>query len=355
MKFLILLLIGFAWLLLPLIPAIRELLKPTDTDPLKVVSRESSAISFFANNFRSFFLTQADQYNFSSLKDFEPATFSDGTPFIRVQGRGRFPVRHDSSQDLVDYLVIVGNDAVFPDNTTFLREIYAVRSMTGGRSCIYRAILAEERLTIPEDCIVLRWAHCVEKFSVGDYTVLHGRASSDRALVLGQDVQFEWIAAPVISVGPLEEKAEVKKGIDGLVTFEFKDMIEMPGGKGTYRCVGDLPIGNRNLVTGSLVVTGELDIGEETVIKGNLKCYGKTSIGAGCVVEGSIVTRSPLQIGENCVVNGPVISEEEITIGAGSVIGTEQINATISAPQIYLNKGVVIKGMVIAESEGKTI
>ncbi|MBN1382501.1 MAG: polymer-forming cytoskeletal protein [Deltaproteobacteria bacterium] len=355
MKLLLLLLITVGWFLLPFIPSVRELLRPTDTEPLRVVSRESSAISFFANNFRRYFLSQADQFDFSTIRDFEPATFPDGTPFVRVQGQGTFPLTNNPSESMVDYLVIAGEDTVFPEDTAFLREIYGVKSVKGARNSIYRAILAEEDLLVPEECIILRWAHAVHSFDVGENTRLHGRASAEKNLRLASGVLFEWIAAPVISIGHVEEVNDVKKDDSRLTPFEFKDMIKMTKGGDTYRSVGDLNIPNRSLVTGSLVIKGDLDIGEETVVRGNLKCDGKISIGDGCAVEGSIVTRSALHIGEKCAIKGPIISEEEVTVATGSVIGMDKGKTTISAPNVYLHNGVVIKGMVVAQREGKTV
>lgn len=48
-----LLLVTLAWAALPLLPAIRELLRPTDVEPLTMVGRDNADIGRFARHFRS--------------------------------------------------------------------------------------------------------------------------------------------------------------------------------------------------------------------------------------------------------------------------------------------------------------
>ena len=53
LPFLALLGVTLAWLLLPMLPALRELMRPTDTAPLQVVDRSAGYVAYFARNFRS--------------------------------------------------------------------------------------------------------------------------------------------------------------------------------------------------------------------------------------------------------------------------------------------------------------
>jgi len=328
-------------------------MKPTDIDPLRVVPRDSSAVSFFANNFRNYILKQVEKYDFSSLRDYQPARLPDGTPFVRVQGSGKLPLKETSSANTVDHVVIAGVGSILPDDTTFLREVYGVASLMGGGNCVYRAILAEEELTLQPGSIVLRWGHSVGVFNVHENSILHGRASSDKELHLMPGVTFEWIAAPVISVESAEEHIGTAKEEVQRVPFELDDMIKMTDD--TYRYNGDILLPDRSLVTGNLVVKGRLMIGPETCIRGNLKSHGAITLGNGCIVEGSIVTSSLLTIGKNCILWGPIISEKQITVGNGSAVGTQDKPATVSAPLVNLHSGVVVTGMVVAQSAGKTL
>jgi len=50
------LLLAFAavWLVLPLVPALREFFRPTDVEPLTMVGRDNADIARFARNFREY-------------------------------------------------------------------------------------------------------------------------------------------------------------------------------------------------------------------------------------------------------------------------------------------------------------
>lgn len=352
--FLILLLVTIVWLLLPIIPALRELIAPTDIAPLTVVSRESSDIAFFANNFRRYILPQIEKFDFSLIQDSEPAKLHDGTPFVRVQGVAQLPFQQHLSMNAVDYLIIAGDGTTMPDGMTVMREVYGVGSLRGGTDCAYRAILAEGDLELRMKSVVLRWVHSVGALDVHEGTILHGRASSDQALHLASGVTFEWIAAPVISVVPAKEDAIGK--VEGKVQrspIDLGDMVAMSDN--TYRSDGDFTVAENSLLTGHLVVTGALVIGSGSHVRGNLKAHETVTLGDGCKIDGSIVARSTVIIGENCVIVGPLISEQEITVGHGSAIGTLEKPATISAPRVSLHTGVTVSGMVVVKNEGKTV
>lgn len=56
--FLLLLAATAAWVLLPLIPALRELLRPTDAEPLNAVGHDAGDLTVFADGFRDYLARQ---------------------------------------------------------------------------------------------------------------------------------------------------------------------------------------------------------------------------------------------------------------------------------------------------------
>lgn len=341
------------WLLLPLIPALCEFMAPTDTAPLTVVSRDSSDIAFFSKSFRNYLLPLAEKFDFTTLRDSEPAILSDGTPFVRVQGVAQLPFVQHPLEKTVDHLVIAGDGAILPDRVTFQREIFGVKSLIGGSDCTFRAILAEGNLTLHDRSIVLRWAHSVGVFEVHEGTALYGRASSDEALHLALGTSFEWIAAPVISVGktqvsPVEAGQDIQRS-----PRKLDDMIAMTDD--TYRFDGDLVVSERSIVTGNLVVTGKVTIESNSHIRGSLKAHEMVTLGEGCLIDGSIITMASICVGRKCTIGGQLIAEEEISVGHGSLIGSREKPVTVSAPHVTLCAGVVVSGMVVAQGAGKTM
>ncbi|KAA0895224.1 polymer-forming cytoskeletal protein [Oryzomonas rubra] len=347
--FFVFLTLTFLWLLFPLIPSLLEFVRPTDIDPLKVVSRDSGDIAFFANNFRNYFLTQAEKFDFTTIQDTELSKLPDGSPFIRIRGNV-WNQKHASAP--VDYIVIAGPETTLPDDVTFLREVYGVGGLTGGVGCAYRAILADKSLTLLEQSIVLRWVHSIGKLTVQEGSILHGRASSDEELCLAIGVTFEWISAPVIFVGKTEIHSDTSPMQLRRVVFNQVGLKVMADG--TYRFEGDISIPANSLFTGNIVVSGQINVGYGAHVKGSMKAYKDIKVGGNCKIDGSVVTRLTINIEKLCIIQGPLIAEAGISIGQGSIIGSKEKHSTVSAPSVTIYSGAVIYGMVVAQHIGQT-
>ena len=61
LAFLVLMVLTAVWLVLPLVPALREFFRPTDIEPLTMVGRDNADIARFARNFREYLKGQLAQ------------------------------------------------------------------------------------------------------------------------------------------------------------------------------------------------------------------------------------------------------------------------------------------------------
>src|ERR1043166_7526893 len=189
-----------AWFLLPLLPALRELLRPTDLAALKVVDRSSGYVAYFARNFRNYLekqtaLLPAEQ----QVGDFL-GRLPDGTRLVRIH-KAVTTLEREGKDGPEKRLVVVDVPLRLEGGETFLMELYARAPLTGGPEAVYRAVYAEKDLTLGEGSTVLRWAHAGGRLAVGRDSVLRGRISSDTGVELGPGVVFERIGAPIISAG----------------------------------------------------------------------------------------------------------------------------------------------------------
>src|SRR5512141_411022 len=82
--FLALLALGVLWLLLPMLPALRELVRATDVAPLKVVDRSSGYVAYFARNFRQYLARQMAALPAEAQAGDYLGKLPDGTQFIRI-------------------------------------------------------------------------------------------------------------------------------------------------------------------------------------------------------------------------------------------------------------------------------
>jgi|GEM_PF-1508532 len=349
LPFLALLGLTLLWLLLPLLPAFRELVRPTDVAPLKVVDRSSGYVAYFARNFRQYLDRQMAALPGEAQVGDYVGKLPDGTQFIRVRKSSQ-GLTHEVEPGTQNRLVVVDGAMTLQDGETFLMEVYARAPMIGGAGSVYRAIYADRELGLGERSTVLRWAHAGGTMGVGSHSVLRGRITSDQAVVLGANVVFERIGAPRISVG-------TEHGIppgDGFAAHPFALPEHAHPIGDHYRVEGDLEIPAGARVTSSLVVAGSLTIGPGAVVEGSVKAHRDVELADAARVRGSVVARRRVMVGDSAWIGGPVIAEERIRLGQRSVVGGPELPATVSAPLIELAAGATVYGQISAPLGART-
>lgn len=347
-----LLLLGtLLWFLLPLLPALRELFRPTDIMPLQVVGRDAGDVALFARGFQAYITRQLERLP-TDADDELLGKLPDGTPFVRAR-RLAAPLAAEAAREAgLDRVVVLTGPASLAGGETFVREMYAKAALAAGPGSIYRALLGDAGLTLGPSSTVLRWVHARGELLVGDGSLLAGRASSDQVIRLGSSVAFDRLAAPRIVVAGGSAVPEI-----AAVPAAPLDLpVDRSHQVGDHvRIEGDLVIPAGAVVGGHLVVTGTLSIGPGARLTGNVKAHGAVEIGSGAVLEGAIVSRSRVTTGLRARVAGPVVAEAEVTVGAGTVIGNPQRPTSLACPRVVLGEGVTVHGLITATVGGSTI
>lgn len=351
-----LLAITLAWVALPLLPAIRELLAPTDVEPLDMVGRDNADVGRFARHLREYLHAAVprdiETAPIADGRDFIEMRLSDATPCLMVPAApGQPPIR--ALPGAADrQVVIVDRPLELEPGKVFRHEVWCRVPYRGSANTTYRALLGERRLWLGPRSTVTRWVHAVEGLEVGDEARLHGRTSSDGVVRLGRGVYFERIGAPVIVVGD-----QVPAGPSPIRTVLPR--CELPAERtralGALRRVeGDLVIPAGTEVDGDLVVAGALTIGAGARVRGSVKAHTAVATGAGAVVEGSLVSRTDVTLGDLAWVRGPVIAEGALSLGRGATIGTATAQITASAREVQLADGSMVCGHLVTVEGGTT-
>lgn len=349
LPFLALLAVTVAWLLLPMIPALRELFRPTDVAPLTVVDRSSGDVAYFAKNFRQYLERQLATYAAQGRTGEERARLPDGTQFVRVQHQAE-ALEPASDERTQRRLVVVERPITLAGGETFLMEVFAREAFNGGPRAVYRAVFGERKIWLGEGTRVLRWVHAAGRLVVGAHSVLRGRVSSEVGVSLGGGVVFERIGAPVIAVGPEREPPPNPPALPR--EFRLPEGARRVGEH--LRIDGDLDIPEGVRVTSSLVVGGTLRVGMGTIIEGSVKAHRDVELADEVQVRGSVVARRRVMTGAAAWIGGPVIAEERIRLGRDAVVGGPDLPATVSAPEVELATGATVYGQISAPMGGRT-
>jgi predicted acyltransferase (DUF342 family) len=351
--FAVLLLGTAAWFLLPLTPALKELFRPSDAEPLTMVGQDSGDLMIFAEGFRNYLRSQVPEVvSTGVMKSGAADHLPDGTPFVHVNGRPEVLQEAADAQRLISQLVLASGPVQLPGGETFLLELYARDTFTGGPGAVYRAILGESDVRIGEGSTVLRWVHAEHNLTIGDGSHLSSRASAVGEMRLGEGVRFSRVRATRIIVGgenplPPEIPAPLLAGT-----------IKMPRSarqeRGFIRVVGDLSIPPGASVLGTLVVRGTLRLGANARISGSAKVHGACHLETGAMVDGSLVCRSDIDLAKDCRVVGPVVADGDVRLGEGCSVGVPGHPASVVGADVVCETGSQIYGAVTARAVGQT-
>lgn len=351
--FAILLLVTVAWASLPLLPALRELLRPTDVEPLTMVGRDNADISRFARHFREYAEANLRRLPSEAGAGDYFGRLPDGTHFVRVAHQAQVLERGTQPDGSHDRLVVLDQPVTMRGRERFRLEVWARAALLGGPRAVYRAVLGEDTIRLGEGSTVLRWVHARGRLEVGDGATLFGRVSSEQEIRLGRDVAFERIGAPAIAAGEpvvLERPPEPK---GELVRVKGPDNIRLLGDQ--HRVDGDFWVPPHGLFEGNLVVAGELRISPDARVRGNVKAHGAIHLESGAVVEGSLVGRKSIRLDGDSWVKGPVIAEDDVSLEPRATVGLRTILTTVSGRTVSLGSGATVCGHIVTQEGGHTV
>jgi cytoskeletal protein CcmA (bactofilin family) len=339
------LLIVFASLLLglPLAPAIVELYRKSDAEPLVVVQQNAGDVRFFADGFRNYLnAIQPTLNECLSSGCNATVTMPDGDTCTVLGLRSSF----ESEDRICSEVIVSGIDLELPSGTVFSKDIYAGGAFRGGKNNQYRAILGERDVHLSAGGTVMRWVHAVGEFSADCDCKLYGRISSQSRLRLDAGCGFLRLNAPRIETGSAKDIGASGAGMadDAFPSTTDRQLRD-----------GDFEILAGDIFRGNLVVRGNLRIGAGAQIHGSVKC-GRQLLVEDCVsVAGSLISAKDMQVGRDCLIRGPVIAERSLYLSQGTRCGSGDHPTTVSAPDIKTEEGVIVFGTVWAREHGQVV
>lgn len=342
----LLILVTIVLFLLPLIPAFIEMKWPSDDLPLRVVQEHDGDIRHFAHGFRRYLATA-----FSQLLGDQPheGNLPDGTHFKIIGENG--PSFH-SGGGTIQKLLLSRYSFTLPDEMFCEAEVYSARAITTGANSQFRALLANENITLKEGCTVLRWVHTEKTLTAGRETALYGRASAEHSITLSEYCRFERMYAPRIEFGYAKQTGSEPNP----ARSDLRVIENLPNVKSRFErrwvVKGDFTLDSRCFFDGDVVALKSVHVNAGSHVKGSIKSNGDMHLGDNVHIDGSVICTGNLYIGKNCRIKGPVIAENIVTIASGTVIGSAEIPTSVVAPGIYIETGSVVYGSVWATQEG---
>ncbi|AHG91756.1 hypothetical protein J421_4219 [Gemmatirosa kalamazoonensis] len=355
LPFLVLLLGTCVWALLPFVPAVRELLRPTDAVPLGMVGRDSGDITYFATGFRAF-LERHPILSSGSDPANVTGTLADGAPYARVATPGLWTQLPRGEHEEITAVVVLDGRMAVPPSQVFAAEVYARQPMLGGVGTTYRAVLCDDVCHLLSRSVVLRWIHARRALCVGRGSTLYNRASSDDRITLSSDVRFDRLGAPIIEVAG--DGSRPSPPTPTRTPYEPPSTMTRVLGEGAavpfYRVEGDFVLPEATVLRGNVVVRGTAVVQRGARLEGSLKAHRDVRVEAGGEVTDALVSRRDVTVEEWGVVGGPLVAERDCALGRWSRVGDVGSPTTIACRRLTLSAGCRVHGRVSTRGGGTT-
>jgi hypothetical protein len=321
--------------MVPLIPALRELLQPTDIDPLNIEYDHDRNIRRFAQKFSQ--LSRAHLHSFS-MPDHQDgkaiSTHRKGPGVILVAAGCPVQLSDDEyRQRKTNRELVAERNIDLPDHFNFLRGVYAAGDIRSGTENRFQALLAEGDAALGANSEVLRWLHAVH-VHVGHKAALYGRASAEEEIHFLGAARFERVNAPRIFFGEVNRHSVAVATARIAALDQIGAMVDHRPDEGRIIAHGDLVLPAHSVLQGNLIVYGKLCIGTGALVLGSIKAYGGIRLETGVTIRGALVSIGRIVCGIKSVVDGPLISESTVLVGPGSRIGSANQPTSVSAPVI---------------------
>ncbi|BDT69507.1 hypothetical protein os1_36980 [Comamonadaceae bacterium OS-1] len=337
-------------LAVPLIPALREWLRPQDVVPLQIDEADALDPPYLAQRFAAL-LAEAVQAG---------ATHLGGSVIAHEASRvgGVTLLAAEVAAGRTDRLWHIEGDVQLPEGMGFYAEVSASADLHTAAHSLYRAVWAGGRATLAPFCTVLRWAHGQE-VHVGTGCHLAGRVTAQHTLRVAPQVSFMLLHAPRIDFAESSRKT-LTDSVSTEWTSTTLAPSDWPAGVVWNPQVrrafarSALQIEARRAWHGDVVCLADLALGGHCQADGSLKARGDLHVGPGSYIRGNVVAGGAIHLGAGCVVRGSVLSETAIVLGSDCTVGAPGTLATVTAPRLAIAPGATVYGTLWAEEKGQT-
>ena len=321
---------------LPFLPALQELLHPSDAASLPVLPNYNNDIDHFARRLQADVAAKLGQGPTTGYEDFD---------FVSM------PVENMNWRKASKRLIARNSiNTLMPVRT--VQPLYIQGSIRAGAESSFSALYATGNIELGAESEVHDWAHAEGVLHLGRKSLALRRISAGTAIELGEDAWFERLQAPTLHFGSRTTHASPPSEADQTLA----SFADLPGAvqqtPSLFLIRGDCVLAADKIYPGSLVVTGFLTVGDRTTVTGDIKSREGVSIGVGAWAQGAITCEKRVYVFKDAKVAGPLISESDILIGANALIGLPDANTSVSACNIIVENGAVVHGAIWAHEIG---
>ncbi len=321
----------------PFLPAILEMIRKKDADPLFISSNYSKDPRYFGKSYKQIInraiagLPAASQLSDVMLSKKESIQI---TQSISIPG----------SQEYA-HLLFVQGDLTSGAGVHFKKEVYVAGDSDTGPDNIFRVLAAEGNVTLGEATRFERWLDAEGDLAAGANCHLGISAACGGSLRLGKGCSFRRLYGMPVATGEIRRPPDIDSpdtqpaGPSGPASSLIRKTASR--------------IEPESILYGNIVFLHDVHIGRHCVAHGSIKCYGDITLEEHVTIHGNIFADGSIIIGRGAVISGHIFSQNETLVSEDSVISRpEVIKSVLGKKSVRLSPNVTIYGYISTEGEG---
>jgi cytoskeletal protein CcmA (bactofilin family) len=311
---------GLIFIFVPFIPAVREALRSTDSQALKITNhilrdpRSSPDLLYwhFAH------LIHAESIEALEIAGRVTEASLINNSIFAVPGGLLTPLNKTIAR------VLSSASIELEPKTAYFSKIISLRSLKTGTKNAINEIHAKENLLIASGTKVIWWASGRDITLENDLD-LPGKIQGSASIKILGKAQFLHLEAPVITttappeINPFAFSVQPE---DAPARHLFKEHCEIRAGE---------------VVSGDLIVKGNLVLEDGAEVNGSIKCHGNLVLRSGARVRGNLVARGTIDCEGKNWIGGSILGQKSVSLGPDTYVGSENQRITISANTLKIS------------------
>jgi predicted acyltransferase (DUF342 family) len=323
---------------LPFLPAIVEIIRKEDSDPLFIPIDNPKDPRYFGKSFRQ--LVQKGIEGLPAGPQISEVMLSKKE---NVQITESF---HIPAAAQIENLLCVQGDMVSDVNVHFNKEVYVSGNSDIGPDNILHALAADGNITVAAGTSFDRWLDTQGNLDIGSNCNLGISASCGGRLHLADNCSFRRLYGMPVTTGDVLDPAEINPpeawSADQSVTPESSFIRKT-----------DSTVAEGSILNGHIIFLKDVRIGHHSIVNGSIKCYSDIELEENVTVYGNIFADGKITIGKGAIISGNVLAQNTILISEHSVISRAGvIKSVLGKKAVHLAPNVTIYGYVSTEGKG---
>ena len=237
-----------------------------------------------------------------------------------------------------------------PAGFVFEKEIYCEQDATLISIPRLRTIYAKGPVTLGAGTILSRWVDSEETVTVYDHCDLGISATSKERLIVGMDIAFRRLYAPVIHLGaelsggavPLEKEPAKSSQAYNEPVFRDVEFVDE-----------SLSEDESRVVAGTVISKKAVAVLENIRLMGHIRSHESVTIHNKACVHGNIFAEGDVYIGRGACVYGNILTQGNLIVERDAYLGQYgEIKSVIARGEIIFNENCRAHGYISSEQRG---